>query len=306
MSEILGADGLPAEPKEDVRILDSKGGDARETLKRRNRSILTGTYSPNGPTPEPGWQEALDRIAPPDPDGVESWLLLYWEQGYPWEPINRWMIGQVVPWKRMPPPMMEIIEFHEKERNGADPRKYGYWDQILEQYVYDGPPYTRRQWDHYARTRALSPEGIGQWLTTFWVVQGENGGHKRYLTKPERSLLGMHDGMDTWPKPGDLPFSNPTDETFLKIEQCRRSVELMQTLAALDENPEIALDHEEEIAMMQARKQVWDWLAPHTEEVADELSRNSDMKHEFLFAQHSDTDWTEKTEQLYEDFITNG
>lgn len=178
-------------------------------------------WDPPAPPDEvAAWQARLEEIAPRS-DGA-GWLLVYWEPGEVWCPVNRWIIANMVP-KSV---LYKQAKFYESvegkdaaqhelyyELEGPSPRDGAFYDEILKKFIHDSsrlpPVITQRQWllwrDHDAFAMPV------------WVIQGTEGGHKREFNRLEELLLKRAGKPHVAPFPGELEYSTPTDKTFAMI-----------------------------------------------------------------------------------------
>lgn len=150
----------------------------------------------------PEWEAQLAVISPPT--NRFSYLKLVWEQGYPWEICERYMIYQMLPARVMTSPFHQGI-LEQLQR--SDPPQ-GYYDKIKGEYVEEeNCLITTRAWHLYRETKC--------WGKPYWVIQGDKGGHKRWFTQVERKFLRLAGLPDSPPEPGELPYA-PFDERVLR------------------------------------------------------------------------------------------
>jgi hypothetical protein len=238
------------------------------------------------PYEDPAWQEELDRIAPPA--GRLSYLSLYWEGGYDWEPIGRWMVAQIIPPASIAPAFRELLE-------GPNPADHGYFEcdeYGQKRWVTTLPGITRRQWQWY--------RDFGSFFRPYFVVQGTKGGHRLRWTFPEKRIIEMNGGDPNPPAPGDLPYAVPDQRTFKMLgewdmlRKWARAMDYMDGANARDEFKE------EERRVMRA--EYWKRLGDHVEAYSDELAHHIDLDD----APETRVDWEQKNEELEEAFITEG
>ena len=235
------------------------------------------------PYQNPHWQQELDRIAPGDGgDGVL--LHLYWEEGYPWEPINRWMIGTV---------NTRVPDFFREALEGPDPRTQGHYDEVLKVFK-TSAACSRRQWDYYQHT--------GHHLETYWVCQGSRGGH-RYVFNQTEGRLAVMNGYDAQPpRPGDLGYITPNEITFDALRNIR-ALFVDQAIIEDKENQILAANERE--GLVELRRAVWNWLSDGLEESCDELAFA--LKSDMHMAPDGDSNAINKgLEEVEESFITEG
>lgn len=241
------------------------------------------------PYQDPAWQAELDRIAPPN-SGL-SFLHLYFEEGYDWEPVGRWMIGQVIPAKNIAPSIRELLE-------GPNPADHGHFEMDGHghpRWVSDLPGITRRQWQFYKET--------GNHLKPYWVVQGSRGGHRYQFSFPERRLISMNGGDPNPPAPGELPYAVPDTRTFAEIGKR----DLFRNYAyALDfmENSAQRMEADERRGLEEMRRQFWNMMSEQVKGYADEMEFA--MRGFMDNAPTSAVPFEKKTEELEESFIQQG
>lgn len=158
--------------------------------------------------PERAWVDALARLAPRS-ERV-SWLLILWEPGEPWAPVQRWEIREMDPDLAYVDPA--ILALYD----GPDPRTLGHWEGEGAQRRWRGASViSRRQWELYRKYLCVSHR--------VWVVQGPEGGHPFQLSQAERAFkraIGLDD-TDT-PAPGSLPYAEPDQRTWQRVAQYDR------------------------------------------------------------------------------------
>lgn len=148
------------------------------------------------------WHQQLAALWPRSDQ--TSWPLLIWEAGYPWEPVERWIIYEMHPAHTVDREVLAQLE-------RATPPQ-GSYDHVLEQYVpEDGCLITTRAWKLFQEYRC--------WGRPFWVIQGSKGGHKRWFSESEKRLL-KHYGLPSEPAaPGDLPYAPFDNRVIDKLAQ---------------------------------------------------------------------------------------
>lgn len=179
----------------------------------------------------------LLKVSVPNPAG--RWLHCYWEPGFPWYPVGRWVIAEVTPrWV-----LAKEDEFYESigerdtagatafsELEGPDPWLGGHWcadghcscEKKLNRFAYrsgpDGqriaPSITHRQWELYRE--------IGGLAKPIWIVQGTRGGHKRFFNAFEQAILRIRRQPIEAPVPGDLPYAPPDERTLAALREAQR------------------------------------------------------------------------------------
>lgn len=215
-----------------------------------------------GPTPNPRWQRELDRLFPPG-GSLES-LRIYWEPGYPWQRVERWMIGTVMPAESIP-------GFYRGIFNCPNPGVLGEWDSRVDPHTgapigwcYRGPPITRRQWKFFRATGCL--------LKPYWVVQGEGVGHKYKMSRPEQVISRIHDGPGEMPTPGDLPYAEPDARTWAAIamrDRVRNHLMSLENFEHIVEREGRKVTKAEAKALDAMRDEIWNWLCSQSAEIAE-------------------------------------
>jgi hypothetical protein len=154
------------------------------------------------------WNADLGRLCPPE-SGL-SRLRIVWEPGEPHQPVGRWMIWELFPASVTPAFILEDLQ-------GEDPRTRGYFDEVLQKFIQAETSVSKAQWDLYRATQMY-----GQ---PFWVIQGTQGGHKRYYNLFEQRLFRMVGDMTGVqiptqpPPPGFLPYAGYDRRVFDAITE---------------------------------------------------------------------------------------
>lgn len=221
--------------------------------------------------PHPSWQEELDRITPPE-NMTRSKMpkvraVIWWEAGDTWEPIQRWMIYQMLPKSTIHPSILAQLE-------GPHPRSKGRYSAQLERWV-DGPApdITRTQWELYHQFGGLAKP--------YWVLQGGEGGHRYALEKYERVLLHHVTGRKDVFAPGDLPYCEPDQRTWnqLREAKARHDEVLKVSLLATKYRPALDMD-DAKLVEQAARTFVASWgerVAQHADEFAWAMRRETSL-----------------------------
>lgn len=195
-----------------------------------------------------GAQEALEAVAPKR--GDLSYLKIVWEPGEPWDPIQRWVIYQMLPLGQKPGddlflPMLE----------GPHPRKFGYYDRVKGKWVRKrgAPMVSTRQWELYRETGRLGHP--------YWVVQGDRGGHRWDFTKTEKAIIRRTTGVANVEPPeiGSLPYAPIDGRVLSKLTNLDRLRKDEFAVAFMYRNPGMFDDQEERI-LQKAERELWGWL----------------------------------------------
>ncbi len=140
------------------------------------------------------WEARLAQLSPPT--DRFTWLKIIWEPGHPWEtPVDRWFIYSMVPEHAVEEAVLEQL------RDFPPPSEMGNrYDEVKGEFV-NNPDclITERAWHMYRETRC--------WGRPYWVIQGPNGGHKRWFSNVEKQFLKLAGLPQEPPIPGDLPYA---------------------------------------------------------------------------------------------------
>lgn len=242
------------------------------------------------------WQAELARIAPRS-DHL-SWLHLQWVPGDPWQPVHRWIVFQMIPRSHIPAFMLPDLQ-------GPNPRWFGHWDTVLQAFVQERSfTIDSLQWTLFRRYGCLA--------RPFWVIQGNQGGHRRRFDHWERVVVEMVTGMKNAdpPAPGDLPYAEPDERTIAKLGELDRLRRYKAAIAWGERSPEQveAADAEQ---LKEIRAWVWQWLGGQIEgAIAEESEAEWSRTVERMWGRAkpvgADEDPQKKLEQLEERFITEG
>lgn len=203
------------------------------------------------------WQPELDRIAPRTMR--PTWLRLAWLPGYPWQPVERWVIYQMVPLRYLgewgPGAAVRDSLLH-----GPDPARVIGFDTVRMKLVRHGGPrplVDRWQYRLFRET--------GAYAQPLWVVQGSQGGHKRAFDDVESSISVMNGGPEQPPAPGELPYAEPDMRTIAKL----RELDLVGVFKDCVRYADMAkdeLDRWERDRTEEMRRQLWNWLGSQVSE----------------------------------------
>lgn len=168
-----------------------------------------------------GWQENLEEVFPRDTR--LPWLKIHWHAGIEYAPTQRWVVYAMQPRLDLVPP--DLLECCTKE----DPRTWGVWVTPRVPLPTGGFSTGKARW---VSDSFLSHE---QWVLyqethcfpqLFWIIQGDQGGHKWQLSELEQSFLSSigKPEADT-PQIGALPYAeydNRVREKLLGADKLRR------------------------------------------------------------------------------------
>ena len=165
------------------------------------------------------WGEQLHQLAPQSE--MVPWLRLAWLSGDPWEPVQRWCVYEMVPLRIW----WGIIQAHRsrgkrpeeiweyeilRHLQGPDPRGMGHWDSVLGKYVTEAEV-TRQEWQMHREFKAVPK--------LFWIIQGDQGGHKRHFSPIEQKYLKMLRLPEDPPAPGDLPYAEFDSRVLFQLQR---------------------------------------------------------------------------------------
>lgn len=242
------------------------------------------------PFQDPEWQKRLDQLA--TPGGRLSWLQVAWEPGYENEPVDRWMIDQIIPSASIAPAIRELLD-------GPNPADHGHYEADeygKRRWITDLPGVSGRQWAFYRET--------GNYLRPYWVVQGKNGGHRYQWTHAERSIIRLNGGNPEPPYPGQLCYATPDERTFSEIAKRDMLKKFVYGVDYMDKQGVRLREAWEEKATEEMRKHVWDSISDQVKGYSDELEFH--LRPIMDDAPRSYERIDKKTEELEHSFITEG
>lgn len=206
------------------------------------------------------WREQLALISPPSDQ--MSYLHLRWEPGDTWQPIDRWVLWQLLPSHIVANEKHPYYPAIMAELNGPHPRSTGRYDAEEQRWVH-GPCklIDRATWELFRET--------GRYGRRWWVIQGTRGGHRYRLSEAERTVWRTLTNTDDTPAAGDLPYA-PFDNRV--VGQIRGLDEKTKWLAVMSYGikNQYQLDADERLEVSMAKQAVATWLQGQMEEVADE------------------------------------
>lgn len=259
------------------------------------------------------WEKELAEISPPN--GRFLWLKLQYRAGYPWEPIERYMIYQMTPAHLMEvkagqkPSLMSVIL--EQLQDPDPPSAHGnFYDKQFDNG--DGTTgkfirnpdclITEHAWQLYRET--------GCWGRPYWIIQGDKGGHKWEFTKAEKKLL-MQAGLPRDPpRAGDLPYAEWDDKVKAKLmllDMLRGQHGERRRAAAVAKGHSVQEEHEKEL-QLELRKNLVKFLADQVSEIAPDAHKAL-LEMDAPYVHHTKEETLrheERMEQAEEDFIQTG
>ena len=211
-----------------------------------------------------GWQEELERAVPRS-DKL-SWLLIRWEPGDVWQPVQRWLIWHVRPLSVVRPDIL-------KELSGPHPRSEGHYCGS----GYCLCPVKRNRWRNGAshlidRAQWEIFREVGSYATRWWTIQGTLGGHRYRLDPIEEQVMKLHTGETDTPSPGDLPYAEFDRRVLTKVAAFDQ-VRMWKGLIDYYARSQDAMDKEEEDASREANGLLWKWLETQSRKIHDGISR---------------------------------
>jgi hypothetical protein len=242
------------------------------------------------------WEEQLAELS--SPTDKFTHLKLLWEPGYPWEHVERFMIYQMIPRHGMNSPLQLAVL--EQLEHPLPPSKMGnYYDTVLGRFV-SNPDclITERAYWLYRET--------GCWGRPYWVIQGTQGGHKRWFSPVEQKFLKLAGLPSDPPAPGDLPYAPFDERVMAKLTAQDMMKGTHSGLRFRKAKLGGVYDARYEDDETRFREELVAWLKTQVDEMDGERVTNSLMK---LDAPRSKLDprvIEERAEQAEENFIKTG
>jgi hypothetical protein len=212
------------------------------------------------------WQRMLDAAV--EPTERQARLVLRWEPGDVWQPIQRWML-----WLCVDPKHTEIEPWVRAALKQAHPRATGHYcgvgvDTFGRPYCPDGvkPNHIHKHKWVNGTTKVIDRQtwelhrDTGLYGTRWWTIQGHNGGH-RYLWEPDElaSVASrMRGGPPQTPEPGALPYAPFDARVIRQVLMERRAAQILDALnkaASAD-----TLRAEEQAQAEQVARMLWDHM----------------------------------------------
>lgn len=206
------------------------------------------------------WQRELDTIVEPA-DRVAR-LLIRWESGDRWQPVQRFMI-----WLAQDPSTVTTEPWVVRDLRRGSPRASGHYcgigyclcDVKKDKWVGGTTRFVdRATWEVYQET------GLRAWR--WWTIQGDRGGH-RFEWDPEElaaKLSAMRGYPADTPAPGDRPYA-PFDRRVLHaIAKERRAGDIVRAMQDASKRA-AALTREERAEAEAGMKALWDWTGDQAE-----------------------------------------
>lgn len=188
----------------------------------RSRSTQFHRSPPHSREQIARWQAALEERIPRTKH--LSWLYLRWEAGDEWQPIQRYVLWEMIPNETESKPGTWIPCVPDGVRadlEGPSPRTTGHYDPKQRRWV-GGASKTGHvdlsTWEVFHETGRLF--GEKQWGMRYWVIQGAHGGHplhEPHAVNVVRRLLNPDAPETVLPPLGDLPYAPPDNRVFDKL-----------------------------------------------------------------------------------------
>lgn len=220
--------------------------------------------------PPAAWQAVLDAAHVPG----AARLVVAWEPGDRWQPVNRWMVWQLQAWEH-------VDDAVKRELRGPSPRTNAELRYItatingtneLRPRVFGGPCQLidRRTWALHREIADRTGELVRP--RRLWVCQGDDGGHPFQISTEEQALRALQGKSADVPSAGDLPFAAFDARVLRALER----YDLWRWANRLSDNPitgsvrqHITRLREIEIDANRLRWQQWDDYAG---EIAGEMA----------------------------------
>lgn len=167
------------------------------------------------------------------------------------------MVWQLVPQHATPLIVLsmeqKLVKTPKRDRWMPDPRE----GIRLDRDMVDQPA-----WDLFEET--------GRYGRSYWVVQGEHGGHKRRYSNVERQLARLHRKHLEPPHPGDLPYAPVDKRVFDKLAPYDQLLGWEYAFRRDEADPTM-FDVKEKEAMTGVRSQYWSWLEGQVDAAFDSV-----------------------------------
>lgn len=253
------------------------------------------------------WADDLATVFPPS-DRV-PWLKIHWHAGIEYQPTQRWVVYAMQP--RLDLIAAQMPDLLDCAR-GQDPRTWGEWIRPPSRdesgratlgdlrWVSDSF-LSHAQWALFQETQCFP--------FLFWIIQGDQGGHKWQVSSTEQAFLtsiGKPDA-DT-PQIGQLPYAeydNRVKEKLVAADKLRQWRQRMSWEDRYDRGVTEAgliLNGERKSQREAYAKQALDWLDSQVVDAVDDIPRRYLAK--ILDSLPTSDDAPEaRTERLHETLI---
>lgn len=185
-----------------------------------------------------------------------SWLRLAWFAGERHDPVQRWVVWEVLPlpWLLKQPGFAAQAEETLAALRGPPPRSLRRWTvrRGVRRWTSESVV-TQEQWDQFRETGCVA--------RLFWVVQGAHGGHKQRFTLQEEQLLRLHGLPGAAPPMGALPYAPWDNRVRVALGRHRELHDEAIALAATRDHRLIHLT-ERKLQERRVREGLLEWLRP--------------------------------------------
>jgi len=201
---------------------------------------------------------------------------MWWESGFPWAPVQRWVLYQLQPLDALSPLVsddwLEILDLERPCQCAYDWSAGAICSTCLTPWPcacgsYQRPDALRCR--HCQRVRTPSRSKIldaalrGYHAAPFWVIQGQQGGHKLRYTTDEAQVAEELGLAKAPPEPGALPYAEwdrRVRANLIAYDLSRSRFRSMKTTR----------DEDRKILARQARQAQEQYLAGAFAEIQDE------------------------------------
>jgi hypothetical protein len=225
--------------------------------------------------PDPKWQEDLERYFPRS-DRV-PWLWIHWHAGIEYAPTMRWTIYAIQPRLDLVPEDLVAC------CKGEDPRTWGAWVTPKVKDAEGRTTLGARRWvsdSFISREQWLVFQATGGYPALYWVIQGDQGGHKWQVSQTEQAFLASIGKPDAdTPQIGELPYAeydNRVREKLLQADKLRQWRQRMDWEARYDRGVTEAgllIQGERKVQREAYARQTLDWLDTQIVDAVSDIPR---------------------------------
>lgn len=196
------------------------------------------------------WAEQIEALTPPDER--LSWLKVRWHPVF-----CRWMV-----WQLLPPNATPLLVLDVEQKLVRHPTRGHCMPDPTSKLLLDREMVDQPAWDLYEQT--------GRYGRSYWVVQGEHGGHKRRFSNVEKQLARLHGKRLEPPAPGDLPYAPVDRRVFDKLAPYDQLLGWEYAFRRDEADPAMFTAQERE-AMVGVKGQYWRWLESQVDAAFDSV-----------------------------------
>lgn len=224
----------------------------RRSSSRAGARPIGRLYEHQRPVPA-GWANLLAAHFPRRDD--TSSLLIRWEPGDPWEPVQRYCIWHVLPLK-----LIANRRELAKELQGPHPRSTGHYCASgwcpcpVKANRYIGGAcgiIDRATWELFHET--------GLYGRRYWMIQGTTGGHRHRLDTIERKIARIKTGHADTPAPGDLPYADFDGRVLAKLIEADK-LRIWKHYLDFTRRNHAQMDAEQRALEIEGNRLIWNWL----------------------------------------------